>query len=146
MFFKFCFKTFYINLFPAVAGPDRVSDSYEGYIKEYVDQIGTDYISYDHYPLKYNPQNVNYIVPTFLYNMEVFYQGGYINTNNYDFYKILEGSTNLMVVDSITEGQCANLAILRGRDESEKCALSQIITSPMAEDSDIIYLYTEKGE
>ena len=64
-------KTFYINLFPAVAGPDRVSDSYEGYIKEYVDQIGTDYVSYDHYPLKYNPQNVNYIVPTFLYNMEV---------------------------------------------------------------------------
>ena len=66
--------------------------------------------------------------------------------DNYDFYRILEGSTNLMVVDGITEGQCANLAILRGRDESGKCALSQIITSPMAEDSDIIYLYTEKGE
>lgn len=64
-------KTFYINLFPSVAGPSLVSDDYKAYIREYVDKIGTDYISYDHYPLKYNSKGENYIVPTFLYNMEV---------------------------------------------------------------------------
>ena len=98
------------------------------------------------YGYRYNPSvatEFNYDLPIIRDNLD----GQILYTQDYyDFYKILESSTNIMVVDGITEGQCANLAILRGQDESGKCALSRIITSPMAEDSDIIYLYTEKGE
>ena len=67
-------------------------------------------------------------------------------SENYDFYKILEDSTNLTVIDNLEEKTYERLAILRGTTDDEKYELNQIITSPMRENSDIIYLYTVKGE
>lgn len=64
-------KTFYMNLFPVIAGPTQVSADYKEYIKEYVKQIGTDYVSYDHYPLKVDARENNYVLDNFLYNMEL---------------------------------------------------------------------------
>ena len=68
-------------------------------------------------------------------------------TENYDFYKILEASTDLKIVDKI-EG-AGDVAVLGRLDnQSANYTLSRIITSPMRDNSDIIYLYTytEKGE
>lgn len=61
-------KTFYVNLFPVIAGTTQVSADYKNYIKEYVARINTDYVSYDHYPLKKNTRG-NYLIENFLYNM-----------------------------------------------------------------------------
>ena len=98
------------------------------------------------YGYRYNPSvatEFSYDLPIIRDNLDG--QVLYVK-DNYDFYKILENSTNIMVTDSINDGQCSNLAILHGQDQSGKCILSRIITSPMSEDSDIIYLYTDKGE
>ena len=65
---------------------------------------------------------------------------------NYDFYKILEDSTKLKVVPTIEETDVENIAVLHSRAAKEDYLLSRIITSPMSENSDIIYLYTKKGE
>lgn len=62
-------KIFYINLLPVIAGVDRVSNSYSEYIKKYVREIGTHYVSYDHYPLKNDARGNNYVLENFLYNM-----------------------------------------------------------------------------
>ncbi|MDO4612173.1 MAG: glycosyltransferase family 39 protein [Candidatus Saccharibacteria bacterium] len=64
----------------------------------------------------------------------------------YDFYKILEDSTDLKVINEIPTNKVGALAVLHDTEKPENYILSRIITSPMAEDSDIIYLYTEKGE
>lgn len=66
---------------------------------------------------------------------------------HYDFYKILEASTNLQIVDRIEDQK--DIAVLGALDDSsDNYMLSRIITSPRRNDSDIIYLYTytEKGE
>lgn len=65
---------------------------------------------------------------------------------NYDFYKILEDSTKLKVVPTVEETDVENIAVLHSRAVKEDYLLSRIITSPMSENSDIIYLYTKKGE
>ena len=64
---------------------------------------------------------------------------------HFDFYKILESSSDIKVVDKI-EGEDA-LAILGAPEKSPKnYTLSRIITSPMRDNSDIIYLYTYSEE
>ena len=65
---------------------------------------------------------------------------------NYDFYKILEDSTHLRVVPSVADTDADGIAVLHSRVSKENYRLSRIITSPMSENSDIIYLYTVKGE
>ena len=68
-------------------------------------------------------------------------------TKNYDFYKILEASTNLKITDKIeNQGDISVLGTLD--DAQDDYILSRIITSPKRNNSDIIYLYTytEKGE
>ena len=64
-------KIYYINLLPIIAGPAAVTADYKGYIKEYVKQIDTHYVSYDYYPLRTNAREENYILEHFLYNMEL---------------------------------------------------------------------------
>ncbi len=64
---------------------------------------------------------------------------------NYDFYKILEETTSLTIMEEIPDG-AQKLAVLRSTEKPANYELSRIITSPMAKDSAIIYLYTEKGE
>lgn len=70
-----------------------------------------------------------------------------IFTNDYyDFYKILEDSTDVKVSNNLDEIQSGNIAVLHGLIEKENYDLNRIIASPMRENSDIIYLYIEKGE
>lgn len=62
-------------------------------------------------------------------------------TKDYDFYKILEASTDIKVIDKIENAE--KLAVLgKLENKPEQYTLSQIITSPMRDNSDIIYLYT----
>lgn len=65
---------------------------------------------------------------------------------NYNFYKILEDSTKLKVAPSVDETDAEGVAVLHSRASKDGYRLSRIITSPMSENSDIIYLYTVKGE
>lgn len=67
-------------------------------------------------------------------------------TNNYNFYKILEDSTELKVVPDADEATTEKVAFLHTRAGDDNYTLERIITSPMKENSDIIYLYTVKGE
>ena len=63
-------KMFYMNLLPALAGPAYVTADYREYIREYVRQIDTPYVSYDQYPLKQSNKGKPYILRSFLYNMQ----------------------------------------------------------------------------
>lgn len=66
---------------------------------------------------------------------------------NYDFYKILEDKTKLTVIHDDEELPTKNVAFLHTQARNNTThLLSRIITSPMKENSDIIYLYTVKGE
>ena len=65
---------------------------------------------------------------------------------NYNFYKILEDSTAIKVVEGDKNLNPEKIAILHGKGADENYELTKIITSPMRENSDIIYLYTKKGE
>lgn len=67
-------------------------------------------------------------------------------TDNYNFYKILEDSTELKVVPDADEATTEKVAFLHTRAGGDNYTLERIITSPMKENSDIIYLYTVKGE
>ncbi|MBR3256375.1 glycosyltransferase family 39 protein [Candidatus Saccharibacteria bacterium] len=94
------------------------------------------------YGYRYNPNIAN----QFTYTLEVINEnvssGKLLATNNYDFYKILEHKTDIIVVSSL-EGNHENIASLGPlSDRGEVYRLSEIITSPMRENSDIIYLYT----
>ena len=98
------------------------------------------------YGYRYDPSVVN----EFNYDLSVIRENLTDETllveENYDFYKILEGSTDLTVINNIDNNQSRRLAVLHSITEDEKYNLERIITSPMRENSDIIYLYTEKGE
>ena len=93
------------------------------------------------YGYRYNPSVAN----AFNYDLSIIKNNltneGLLVQNNYDFYKILEKSTNISVLDSVAPVK--RLAIL-GKPEStpEGFTLDRIITSPMRDNSDIIYLYT----
>lgn len=65
---------------------------------------------------------------------------------NYDFYKLAEVNSNLRVVDKI-ESSGGEIAVLgKMNDGFADFELTRIITSPMSDNSDIIYLYRYKGE
>ena len=68
-----------------------------------------------------------------------------VDPDNYIFYKILEDSTDI-IVDCDYDEMPARLASMNASIEDENYTLERIITSPMRENSDIIYLYTVKGE
>lgn len=62
--------------------------------------------------------------------------------DDYDFYKILEASTDLKIIDNL-DSNTENIAVLGQLDNGGgKYTLSRIITSPKRDNSDIIYLYT----
>lgn len=90
---------------------------------------------------RYNPN----VATQFSYNLNVI-RGNLTDETllvgeNYDFYKILERSTNLKIVDQVDKDE--NIAVLRNTVEMPKeYKISKIITSPMRDNSDIIYLYT----
>ncbi len=63
-------KIFYINLLPVIASVSALGGDYTAYIQEYVNKIGTDFVSYDHYPLMNNGRS-DYVINNFLYNMDL---------------------------------------------------------------------------
>lgn len=63
-------KIFYMNLLSSIVAPGALGSTYQEYVKEYVEQIGTDHVSYDHYPLKTDARGNNYVLEIFLDNME----------------------------------------------------------------------------
>ena len=100
------------------------------------------------YGYRYNPSVAN----EFSYDLNVIRKNLTDETlvvdENIVFYRILERSTDLKVVDSIDElsGKIAIMHQGIAEENEENYTLSRIITSPMRENSDIIYLYTVKGE
>ena len=93
------------------------------------------------YGYRYNPKVVN----EFSYNLNVIRENltneNLVVQENIEFYRILEESTDLTVTDQATNAE--NVAFLGTPDKIPKnYELSRIITSPMRDNSDIIYLYT----
>ena len=90
------------------------------------------------------------VASKFDYSLDIIHrsldEGTLVTENNYHFYKILEDSTPLVVVEAVDEAETGKVAILKSQTDAEKFMLERIITSPMKEDSDIIYLYTVKGD
>ena len=92
------------------------------------------------YGYRYNPNIAN----EFNYNLTAIRKNLSTETlvaqERYDFYSILENSTDLKVVEEIGEGD--RFAILGKPEEMpEGYTLERIITSPMRDNSDIIYIY-----
>ena len=98
------------------------------------------------YGYHYNPN----ITDTFNSNLSIIRDSlkdeNLIVKEHIDFYQILDRSTSISVTDSINES-FDHFAYL-GKPESvpEKYQLTRIITSAKSDNSDIIYLYTAKGE
>lgn len=92
------------------------------------------------YGYRYNPNIAN----EFSYTLEVIRENltdeTLVATEHHDFYKILEESTDLTVMDKVAGSKVAYL----GKPEAapKNYQLAQIVTSPMRENSDIIYIYT----
>lgn len=107
------------------------------------------------YGYRYNPA----VATRFDYNLDIVRDSLneetlVVATEDYDFYRILEQSTDLMVTTAVTS-KPRTLAVLSGANldeafdtentvRAENYRLSRIITSPMREESDIIYIYTVK--
>ena len=98
------------------------------------------------YGYRYNPSVAN----EFRYDLNIIRKNltdeTLLVSDHYDFYKILEASTNISVINELGEEKPYNLAVLYNMRSDDNYQLSRIIASPMRENSDIIYLYTEKGE
>ena len=63
-------------------------------------------------------------------------------TEDYDFYKILEASTGISVINQIDTDASKIASLGKLTNSIDNCILDRIITSPMRDNSDIIYLYT----
>lgn len=102
------------------------------------------------YGYRYNPEVAN----EFYYDLALIRENLTDQTlvvqENYEFYKLLEYSTDLTVIDAGDENEIewdGDVAMLYGPMEiGANYALNRIITSPLTEKSDIIYLYTVKTE
>ncbi len=97
------------------------------------------------YGYRYNPSVVN----EFSYDLEIIRDNlndeTLIVRDNYDFYKILENSTEIKVSEEVTES--GKLAYLGKPEKMPKnYKLSRIITSSLHENSDIIYILEKTGE
>lgn len=100
------------------------------------------------YGYRYNPSiasEFNYTLPIIQKNLS---NETLLVSEHYDFYKILENNTELKIIDKLENEKPEHLAVLKGTTSEKDYRLEKIITSPMSDNSDIIYLYTytEKGE
>ena len=93
------------------------------------------------YGYRYNPNIAN----EFDYTLEAIQENltdeTLVTTKNYDFYKILEQSSNLKVVQAAEKTAGRTAFLDKPEDLTENYQLDRIITSPMRENSDIIYIY-----
>ena len=95
------------------------------------------------YGYRYNPSVVNEFSDKLSVIRRNLNDETLLVTDNYDFYKILEASSDIKVTDKL-EGKADKLAVLGKLDDNASASyqLSRIITSPRMDNSDIIYLYT----
>ena len=99
------------------------------------------------YGYRYNPN----VADEFNYDLAIIRENLTDETvvvdEHYDFYHILEDSTDLTILPSHSAYTADVLAFLHDKDNApDGYSLKRIITSSMRENSDIIYLYTVKGE
>ncbi|MBR0372588.1 glycosyltransferase family 39 protein [Candidatus Saccharibacteria bacterium] len=98
------------------------------------------------YGYRYNPSIVNQfrydldVIPKNLTNETLFVQ------DNIDFYKILEKKTEVKVVDKLDEKTLKFASLGKLEKMPKNYRLERIITSPLRDNSDIIYLYTYTEE
>ena len=66
-------KDFFVNLLPTYANPHEQlgAESYEEYIRLFVEKVRPEYIMFDHYPITCDEQRNVIINSDFLYNLEV---------------------------------------------------------------------------
>lgn len=99
------------------------------------------------YGYRYNPNVANeFIGDLSLIREHLTDEELLVPADTYDFYRILEDSTDLTVVtstDNLTASTFASLGVPDSRPSEYR--LSRIITSPKSDNSDRIYLY-QKGE
>lgn len=94
------------------------------------------------YGYHYNPSLVNNYSVDLQIIREELTEGTLLVGENYDFYKILEDKMDLMVVSDY-DGITGDIAVMgKWSEKPANYQLSRIITSPRANNSDIIYLYT----
>lgn len=98
------------------------------------------------YGYRYNPN----VAGLFNYNLDVIHENLTDETllvkDHYEFYKILERHTEIKVINEIGKEKYHTFAAMGRLEIPDTYRLDKIITSPMRENSDIIYIYTEKGE
>ena len=98
------------------------------------------------YGYRYNPNVAN----EFNYNLDVIHKNLKDETllvkDHLEFYKILENKTDIKVISELGKEKLSSFAAMGRMDTPDSYQISKIITSPLRENSDIIYLYTEKGE
>ena len=93
------------------------------------------------YGYRYNPNIANEFSDKLSVIQENLTDGYLLVKEDFDFYKILEAKSDITVIDEI--GETDEVAVLGKLEvKSEQYTLSRIITSPMRDNSDIIYLYT----
>ena len=94
------------------------------------------------YGYRYNPS----VAERFSYKLSVINHnvkdGALFVFDNYDFYKILERSTDIKVINNLDEKMERVAFLGKPEDLNDQYNLVQIFTSPMRDNSDIIYLYT----
>ena len=94
------------------------------------------------YGYRYNPA----VAEQFSYDLIVvndnIKEGTLFVFEDYNFYKILERTSNLKVINILEEEEPVVAFLGVPKDLDEKYQLTRIYTSQMRENSDIIYLYT----
>ena len=94
------------------------------------------------YGYRYNPT----VAERFSYKLSVINEnvkdGTLLVFDNYEFYKILERSTDIKVINTLDEKLEKITFLGKPEDLDDSYNLVQIFTSPMRDNSDIIYLYT----
>ena len=99
------------------------------------------------YGYRYTPNVATQFSDTLNVIRKNLHEGTLVVEENYDFYKILENKTDLIIVDQSNDlKDFAKLGKLE--NSTPNYQIKRIITSPMRDNSDIIYLYsyTEKLE
>ncbi len=65
-------KLLYLNLFPTYAGPALLgTDDYHEYVRRFIDELGTGFVSYDHYSITADSLGNTRLNPDYYQNLEI---------------------------------------------------------------------------
>ena len=95
------------------------------------------------YGYRYNPNIANEFSDTLSVIRKNLTDEALLTQDKYDFYRILEASSDVKVIENF-DGEEKIATLGKWETKPAEYTLSQIITSPMRDNSDIIYLYTLK--